>query len=139
MKGRLSVVAGIVAGLCLVQSLTPLSAHHSFSAEFDSKQPISLKGTISKMMWVNPHAWLYVDVKGADGKVTIWKLEFGLPAALYRRGWRQKDLPVGTEVSVEGFRAKDGTPTANARSVILSDGRRLFAGTSGNGAPDDPQ
>ena len=139
MKGRLSVVAGIVAGLCLVQSLTPLSAHHSFSAEFDSKQPISLKGTISKMMWVNPHAWLYVDVKGADGKVTTWKLEFGLPAALYRRGWRQKDLPVGTEVSVEGFRAKDGTPTANARSVILSDGRRLFAGTSGNGAPDDPQ
>ena len=87
------------------------------------------------MEWVNPHSWLHIDVKEPDGTVVSWAIEFGLPQSLYRRGWRQSDLPFGAEVTVEAYLAKDGTPTANAFNVTLPDGRRLFAGTSGSGAP----
>jgi len=97
----------IVGGLLLAAA--PMLAHHSFSAEFDISKPITLKGTIAKMEWVNPHGWLYIDVKGPDGKVVAWKLEFGAPNALYRRGWSKDSLPVGVEVTVTGFLAKDGS------------------------------
>ena len=123
----------VVIGAMTVCATTAF-AHHSFAAEYDGNKPVTLKGTISGMSWSNPHAWLDVDVKGADDKVTTWHCEFGAPNQLYRRGLRKTDLPVGAEVTVTGFMAKDGTSTANATSVTLADGRQLFAG-SGPGAP----
>ena len=126
---------GMVVGFGVILGVTPLVAHHSFSAEFDADKQVTLNGTINKMEWVNPHSWLHIDVEGPDGTVVSWAIEFGLPQSLYRRGWRQSDLPIGAEVTVEAYLAKDGTPTANAFNVTLPDGRRLFAGTSGSGAP----
>jgi hypothetical protein len=135
MTIRRAILPALVALACLVPGSMAPRAHHSFAAEFDVNKPVTLKGTVTMMKWINPHSWLYIDVKDADGKVTNWACEFGLPQALYRRGWRPKDLPVGTEVTVTGWRAKDGSPTANANTVTLPDGRRLFAGSSGTGAP----
>jgi hypothetical protein len=123
----------VLAGAAL--TTTPLLAHHSFAAEYDANKPILLKGTVTKMVWSNPHAWIYLDVKGPDGKVVNWALETGVPNGLYRRGWRKTDLPAGTQLTVEAYLAKDGTPTANAANITLPDGRRLFAGSSGTGAP----
>mgnify|MGYP001025479134 FL=1 len=129
MKVVLLTIMAVV-GMVLMVALTSVSAHHSFTAEFDINKPVTLEGTVDRMRWVNPHSWLHINVEEADGTVTAWKIEFGLPQGLYRRGWRKSDLPVGEGVTVEGYLAKDGTNTANARSVVLSDGRRLFAGTS---------
>lgn len=120
-----------LVGLCAV----PLVAHHSFAAEYDANQPLTITGTVNKMDWVNPHSWLHVDVTGPDGKVTTWKCETAPPNGLFRRGWTKSSIPKGMVVVVEGFRAKDGTPTMNARSVLLPDGKRMFAGSSGDGAP----
>ena len=112
-------------------------AHHAFSAEFDANQPITLRGTVTKMEWVNPHSWLYVDVKGPDGSVTNWAVEAGAPNAMFRRGWNKNSIPVGIEVVVDGYRAKNGKNIANGRDVTLPDGKKLFVGSSGTGAPAD--
>ena len=114
-------------------------AHHSFAAQYDANKPITLRGTISRMLWSNPHGHLYIDVKMPDGKVVTWELETASPAGLYRRGWRRDDLPLGAEVVVRAFLARDGTPTANATTVTLTTtGKELFAGSAGTGAPVEP-
>jgi hypothetical protein len=114
-----------------------LFAHHSFSAEYDSKQPISLAGLVTKVEWMNPHVWFYVDVKDKDGKMTHWSCEVGNPNALARRGWKKDNLQAGEQVTVEAFRAKDGSLTANARSITLADGKKVFAGSSDDGGPGE--
>lgn len=115
------------------------AAHHSFAAQYDANKPVTLRGTISRMLWSNPHGHLYIEVKTADGKVVTWELETAAPAGLYRRGWRREDLPVGAEVVVRGYLARDGTATANATTVTLvATGKELFAGSAGTGAPEEP-
>jgi hypothetical protein len=126
-------IARLVLGLAV--AATAAFAHHSFAAEFDGNAPITIKGKINHVDWVNPHSWVHVDVVGPDGKVTTWRCETAPPNGLIRRGWSKKSIPPGMEVTVEGFRAKDGSPTMNARSVLLPDGKRMFAGSSGDGAP----
>jgi hypothetical protein len=127
MSGR--GLVGIVAVLVSLFAVRAM-AHHSFAAEFDETKPIKLTGTVTGMLWSNPHAWIYLDVKGADGKIVNWAFETGGVNALYRQGWRKEDLPVGTVLVIDGWRARNGTPTANVLSVRFQDGRRLFAGTS---------
>jgi hypothetical protein len=111
-------------------------AHHSFAAEYDDKKPMKLQGKVTEMKWANPHAWIYLDVTGADGKVTNWAFETGGANALFRRGWRKEDLPAGTVLVIEGWHARNGSNTANARSITFQDGRRLFAGTSNQSAQE---
>ena len=113
------------------------SAHHAFAAEFDATKPIKLRGTVVKMEWINPHTWLHLEVKRPDGKTERWMIEGGPPNALYRRGFNKNSLPAGAEILVEGFRAKDGSLKGNGRELTFADGRRLFVGSSGTGAPRD--
>jgi len=127
----------LLAGLGIVLAAVPVSAHHAFSAEFDAAKPITLKGTITKMEWINPHTWIHVDVKKPDGAVESWMIEGGPPNALYRRGFTKDSLPVGAEILVDGFRAKDGSRRGNGRDITFADGRKLFLGSSGTGAPRD--
>ena len=127
----------LLAGLGIVLVAVPVSAHHAFAAEFDSAKPITLKGTITKMEWINPHTWIHVDVKKPDGAVENWMIEGGPPNALYRRGFTRDSLPAGAEILVEGFRAKDGSMRGNGRDITFADGRKLFLGSSGTGAPRD--
>jgi uncharacterized protein DUF6152 len=136
MRTKLGVGAA-VAGLLvfgLFWAAVPAAAHHAFAAEFDVDQPVKVHGTVTKIEWVNPHAWIYVDVKGADGKVVNWHFELGPPNALFRLGWKKDAIPAGTEVDISGFRAKNGENAANGRSIILADGRELFSGGSGPGS-----
>ena len=120
----------LIAGVALVLGSTPASAHHAFAAEFDVAQPVKVKGTFTKLDWTNPHAWLYVDVKEADGKVVNWRFELGAPNSLIRLGWKKDTLPVGAELEIEGFRAKAGGPVANGRSIKTADGKEFLSGGS---------
>lgn len=120
--------AATCIGLAL--AAVPVWAHHSFAAEFDAGKPIKLHGVVTKMDWMNPHSWIHMDVKGADGKVVSWMIECGSPNTLFRRGFNKDSLPVGTEINVDGYLAKDGENKANGRDVTLSDGRKLFLGSS---------
>jgi hypothetical protein len=124
-----------VAGLLL--NAAPVFAHHAFAAEFDAKKPVKLRGTVSKMEWINPHAWIHVDVKDPDGKVVNWMIEAGTPNTLFRRGFTKNSLAPGTEILVDGYQSKDGSNRANGRDVTFPDGRKLFLGSSGTGAPYD--
>jgi hypothetical protein len=126
----------LIAGGVLLAAL-PGRAHHSFSAEFDINQPIKLTGVLTKMDWVNPHGWIYIDVRQPDGTVVNWAIEAGGATALLRRGLRRTDFPAGIELTVEGFRAKSGEPKANGRSVTMKDGRNFFLGPEAGqaGAP----
>jgi uncharacterized protein DUF6152 len=118
----------------MLPAVAPLRAHHAFAAEFDVNQPVKVHGTVTKVEWVNPHAWLYVDVKGPDGKVVNWHFELGPPNALFRLGWKKDAIPAGLEVDITGYRAKNGENVGNGRSITLPDGRELFAGGSAPGA-----
>ena len=136
MRSKLfSVIAG--AALVVTAAAVPVIAHHSFAAEFDAKRPVKLRGTVTKMEWINPHSWIHIDVKTADGKTEKWMVEGGAPNALLRRGWNKNSLLPGTEILVEGFQAKDGATRANGRDITFPDGKKLFVGSSGTGAPDE--
>jgi hypothetical protein len=128
----------LIAGIAVVGSLLtalPLLAHHAFQAEFDDKKPVHLVGKVTKMEWINPHAWIHVDVKGPDGKVTNWMIEGGSPNIMLRRGFTKESLEFGTVLTVDGYQAKNGSLRANGSSVTFRDGRRLFVGGSN---PDIP-
>ena len=127
-----------VAGVVVLFGAVSVSGHHSFSAEFDIDKPITLEGTLTELQWVNPHGWIYMDVPGTDGTVVNWAIEMGNPTALLRRGLRRSDFPPGIKFVVEGYEAKDGTPTANGITITFPDGRNFFAGSSGTGAPVPP-
>jgi hypothetical protein len=136
MRSRLfGVVAG--AAFAVAAAAVPVIAHHSFAAEFDAKKPVKLRGTVTKMEWINPHSWIHIDVKTPDGKVEQWMVEGGAPNALLRRGWNKNSQLPGTEIFVEGFQAKDGALRANGRDITFPDGKKLFVGSSGIGAPDE--
>jgi hypothetical protein len=129
------IAAAVAAAVVLVGP--SVLAHHSFSAEFDFNKPVELKGTVVKVEWINPHTWIHIDVKKPDGAVERWMIEGGTPNTLLRRGLTRESLPAGTEVMVDGYRAKNGTNRANGRDVTFPDGKKLFMGSSGIGAPQD--
>jgi len=131
VRRNLSIVV-VAVGVALGASPFSASAHHSFSAEFDINSPVKLRGVLTKMEWVNPHAWLHIDVTGEDGKTVAWMIETAAPNALLRRGYTKNSLPIGAEILVEGFRARDGGNRANGATITFSDGKMLFVG----GQPD---
>jgi len=126
---------GIFVGASLLLAAVPVLAHHSFSAEFDAQLPATLRGTVTKVERVNPHGWIFIDVKGSDGKVVNWAIETGGPLALARRGVTRDTLPIGMEIIASGFRAKNGSPTINGEDIRLPDGRKLFVGSSAGDTP----
>ena len=128
---------GAAVVLLIAAVADPVWAHHAFSAEFDANKPLKLRGTVTKMEWINPHAWIHIDVKDKDGKVETWMIEGGTPNTLFRRGFTKKSLLPGTEIVVDGYQAKDGSMKANGRDLTLPDGQKLFLGSSGTGAPSD--
>ena len=133
MRSKLAIA---VAGAILLLATVPALAHHAFSSEFDVKKPIHFTGVITKVELVNPHAWFHIDVTGPDGKVTSWMIEAGTPNVLLRRGFTKNSIPVGTQVVVDGFQAKDGSSKGSGRDLTLPDGRKLLIGSDGAGAPD---
>ena len=137
MTGMMTWRTWAALAVALTVVLAPvLAAHHAFSAEFDAKRPVNLKGTVSKVEWVNPHAWIHIRVIRTNGKAEDWMIEGGTPNALFRRGITRESLKAGTTIVVAGFQAKDGSNRANGRDLTLADGRKLFLGSSGTGVPD---
>jgi hypothetical protein len=133
---RVKVLVGIAAiGVGLLATAPPLVAHHAFAAEFDANKPVEFTGTVVRMEWTNPHVWLHLDVKKPDGKIERWAFEAGTPNVLFRRGFTKESLLPGIQVKVDGYQAKDGTKRANGRDLTFADGRKLFLGSSGIGAP----
>ena len=132
MRTKLFVM---VVGIGLLLVAVPVLAHHAFNSEFDAKRPVKFRGTVTKMEWINPHAWIHIDVKKADGKVEKWMIEAGTPNTLLRRGFTKNSLLPGTEVLVDGYQSKDGSLRANGRDLTLPNGQTLFLGSSGTGAP----
>src|SRR5712671_4280422 len=130
---KLIVMGALV--LFAVVATRPASAHHAFAAEFDAKKPVKLRGTVTKMEWINPHAWIHIDVKEPDGKAVEWMVEAGTPNTLFRRGFTKDSLAKGTEILVDGYQSKDGSNRANGRDVTFVDGKKLFLGSSGTGPP----
>ena len=130
MKVGIAILTGtLVAGAAW--------AHHAFAAEFDAKKPIHLEGVVTKVELINPHTWVHVEIKGADGKPVTWMVEAGSPNVLLRRGFTKTTIAKGTPVTVDGYQSKDGSNRANGRDIVLPDGRKLFLGSSGTGAPYD--
>ena len=127
----------VAAAIGILISTVPLLAHHAFTAEFDLKKPVKLRGTVARVELVNPHSWVYVDVKNDDGTMSQWMLEAGSPNVLVRRGFTKSALPKGTEVIFEGFQAKDGSTRANGRDITFPDGRKLFIGSTGAEGPPE--
>src|SRR5437667_2832875 len=128
--------AALVLFLVLALAVKTASAHHAFAAESDAKKPIKLRGTVTKMEWINPHAWIHIDVKKPDGSVDEWMIEAGTPNTLLRRGFTKDSLKAGTEVLVDGYQSKDGSLRANGRDITLPNGKTLFLGSSAPDAPD---
>ena len=124
-----------VAIVGLLLNVEQAVAHHAFSAEFDANRPLQLRGTVAKTEWINPHSWIHIEVRSEDGEVATWAVECGAPNSLMRRGLNKLSIPVGTELVVDGFGAKNGSNTANARDITLPDGSQFFVGSSGTGAP----
>ena len=136
MGTKLAVVTASL-GLLLLLAAVPVVAHHAFSAEFDANRPIKLEGTVTKMEWINPHAWIHLDVERPDGTVESWMVEGGTPNTLFRRGFTKDSLLPGTVIVVDGYQSKDGSMKGNGRDLTFPDGRKLFLGSSGTGAPRD--
>ena len=130
-------LAIVIASFSLLGGAAPIWAHHAFAAEFDSSKPIKLRGVVTKMEWINPHAWIHIDVKNPDGTVTSWMVEGGSPNTLLRNGFTKASLPVGTEIVVDGYQAKDASNKLNGRDITFPDGRKLFVGSNGQQGPPD--
>ena len=125
-----AMLATVVLGIGLLLAAVPVAAHHGFASEFDAEKPVTLTGTVALLEWRNPHVWIHMDVKGPDGKVVRWRVEGGAPNALYRNGWKRESVAIGSVLTVQGFLAKDGSPTANGNTVKLPDGKVLGAASS---------
>jgi hypothetical protein len=134
---RRNLHRGLLLAAAILLGSAALSAHHSFAAEFDANKPIQLKGTVVRVEWINPHTWIHIAVKEADGTTEEWMIEGGTPNTLLRRGLTRNSLPQGTEIVVDGYRARSGARRANGRDITFPDGRKLFMGSSGTGAPRD--
>ena len=135
MRKHLLVVVG-GAGLLVALASVPVWAHHAFSAEYDNTKPLTLQGTVTKVEWINPHSWITIDVKAADGSVETWEIEAGSPSSMFRRGFNRNSLPLGTEVIINGYQSRDGSKRANGGNITFTDGRGLFLAGSN---PDDPE
>jgi hypothetical protein len=133
MKNKLVLTIALLS----LTGAVPVTAHHSFSAEFDGKKAVEFRGVVTQIEWANPHVYFYVDVKGDKGNVENWGFETAGPGSLHRQGWNKDSLKVGDQVVVEGYLARDGAKLADARRVTLADGRRIFGGTPGDGGPAD--